>query len=462
MLSQDIRFIFNPSSVAIVGASSKPGKIGHECLRSMLSSGYRGKIYPVNPNAKEILGLKAYSDIKEISGDIDLVVYALPAKEAIRVFQEFKEKNVKAAIIVSGGFREVSEDGKLIEEKVAEIAREAGFRIVGPNCVGVYDSYSGVDSLFQSSTRLPRPKQGKISMISQSGTFAISFLDWASDECVGISKIVSLGNRADIDEADLINYLDYDEDTDVIAVYIESYTDGRKLVEAVKRSRKTVIAYLTGRTRQGGEIAKSHTGRLASDYRIACGALEGAGAILSNSLRHLFDSSKSVALLKRASGDRVLMITNGAGPCVVAADLMDEVGLKLAALQDSSIENLRNRLPRYATIGNPIDLTGSATSSDFLEAIRLGDGAEEVDILALFIVFQDTPLEDSFVEDLVKNKTRKPMLVFAAGGEYTRQKCRFLNANCIPTFQDVGSLVTSMKALVDAGKRPIQQVHSNR
>ncbi|MGQ9781488.1 MAG: acetate--CoA ligase family protein [Nitrososphaeria archaeon] len=453
MRSQDIWYIFNPSSVAIIGASSKSGKIGHECFRSMISSGFKGKVYPVNPNAKEVLGVRAYSDIKEIPGDVDLVVYALPAREAVRIFQDFREKNVKSVIIVSGGFREMSKDGELLEEKILEIGKRSGFRVVGPNCVGVYDSYSGVDSLFQSATRLLRPRQGAISFISQSGTFAVSFMDWASDECVGVNKVVSVGNRADLDEADFIDYLNVDEKTDVIAVYVESYTNGRKFVEAVKRCRKAVVIYLAGRTRQGGLIAKSHTGRLASDYRIACGSLEGAGAILTHSFRQLFDSSKALAFLKKASGDRVLMITNGAGPCVVAADLMDEVGLKLAELQDSSVEALKNALPTYATIANPIDLTGSATSSDFLQAIQLCDDAVEVDIIALFVVFQDTPLEDGFVEELVTSKTRKPMLVFAAGGEYTRQKCRFLNANGIPTFQDVDSLVLSMKALVDVGKK---------
>jgi acyl-CoA synthetase (NDP forming) len=209
--------IFNPKSIAVIGASSKPGKIGNECFRSILKNGFRGRIYPINPNVQEILGVLTYPTILDVPGEVDLVIYALQAKDSIRVFKELGQKGVKAAIIISGGFREFSENGMLLEEEIIKMAKDSHIRIIGPNCVGVYDGYSKVDSFFQSSERLPRPKEGSISFISQSGTFAISFLDWASNEGVGICKVVSLGNRSDIDEMELIEYLNVDDKTKVIS-----------------------------------------------------------------------------------------------------------------------------------------------------------------------------------------------------------------------------------------------------
>ena len=444
--------IFNPESIAVIGASSNPGKIGHECFKSLLKGGFRGKLYPINPNAQEILGVKTYSSILDVQGGIDLVIYALQAKDSVRIFREIGQKGVRAAIIISGGFRESSKNGILLEEDVVRIARNNHIRIIGPNCVGVYDGYSKVDSFFQSAERLPRPHEGSISFISQSGTFAISFLDWASDEGIGVCKVISLGNRADVDEAELIQYLNDDDKTKVISLYIESFTNGRKLIDSIKNSKKPIIVYLASRTQSGAAVAHSHTGRLASNYLLARSLMEGVGAIPVETFQQLFDVTKTVALLSKSEGDRVVMITNGAGPCVIAADLIQDNGIKMANFSASTNGNLSKSLPEYVIINNPIDLTGSATSDDFMAAIKVCDEAAEVDIIALFVVFQDTPLDDEFVEKLVSNKPKKPVLIFGAGGEYTRKKSRILNSNGIPTFQSVESLVTSIKTFVEIDK----------
>lgn len=445
---QELKYLFNPRSIAIIGASSKPGKIGHECLKSLMRSGYEGCIYPINPNSDKILGLISYPDISAVPDEVDLVIYALPAENSVEIFQNFKNKNVKAVIIISGGFREFSQDGVLIEEKVLEVARQSGIRIIGPNCVGVYDSYSKVDSLFQSHERLPRPRKGGISMISQSGTFAVSFMDWASEEGVGVSKIVSIGNRADVDEADLINYLRQDRSTRVIALYVESFTDGRKLLKAIKECEKPIVIYLASKTNKGAFVAKSHTGRMASDYRIAVSALSSAGAILTQTFQQFYDVTKAISLLGKATGDRVMMVANGVGPSVAAADLLEENGLRLASLNKETLALLRSSLPRYAIINNPLDLTGSATTDDFITSIKVLDSSPDLDLIVLFVVFQDTPLGDDFAERLVRTKRKKPMLVFAAGGRYTRNKCHFLVSNGIPCFQSVENLVSSISALL--------------
>ncbi|MEM3404599.1 MAG: CoA-binding protein [Nitrososphaeria archaeon] len=445
---QELEYLFNPRSIAVIGASSKPGKIGHECLKSLLRSGYKGYVYPINPNIDKVLGLVAYPDIGAIPNEVDLVIYVLPAEDSVRIFQNFKTKNVKAVIIISSGFREFSSDGVQIEEKIIEVARQSGFKIIGPNCVGVYDSKSKVDSLFQSHERLPRPKEGNIAVISQSGTFAVSFMDWASEDGVGVSKVVSIGNRADVDEADLINYLRHDLSTRVISLYIESFTDGRKLINAIKGCGKPVVLYLASKTCKGASVAKSHTGRMASDYRIAESVLSSVGAILTQSFQQFYDVTKAISLLGKVTGDRVMMIANGVGPSVTAADLLEENGLKLAELSEETFESLRRVLPKYVVINNPLDLTGSATTNDFITSIKIINSSQDSDLIVLFVVFQDTPLGDDFAERLVTTEREKPIFVFAAGGKYTRDKCRLLNSSGIPCFQSVENLICSINALL--------------
>ncbi|MEM3384450.1 MAG: CoA-binding protein [Nitrososphaeria archaeon] len=444
-----IQYFFNPSTVAVVGASSKPGKIGHECFKNMIIGNFKGKVYPINPSVSEVLGVKSYPNIEAVPENIDLVIYALPAKDSVEIFNQFKKKSVKAVIIISGGFREFSENGIVLEEEILRIAKRDGFRIIGPNCVGVYDSFSGVDSLFQPYERLPRPRKGNIAVVSQSGTFAVTFMDWASEENVGISKVVSVGNRADVDEAELIEFLDNDPNTKVIALYVESFTDGRRLVKSIKNCSKPITVLLASKSSFGAKVAKSHTGRIASNYLVAKDAIEYAGAIITDDLQQFYDITKSVSLSNSFVGKNAIMITNGAGPCVIAADLIQEYNLNLVEPSNVFRNTLKEHLPSYAIIDNPIDLTGSATSKDFLNAIKVCDNSLEIDIILLFIVFQDVPLEDDFVKQLAKNKPRKPIFVFAAGGQYVREKFRILHEVNIPAFQNVRNLVKSIATIID-------------
>jgi len=448
-----VQYFFNPRTVAVVGASSKPGKIGHECFKNMVRGNFRGNVYPVNPSVQEILGRKAYPSLEEVPEDVDLVIYALPAKDSIEVFSQFRKKSVKAVIVVSGGFREFSENGVILEEEILRIARRDGFRIIGPNCVGVFDSFSGVDSLFQPYERLPRPGQGNISVISQSGTFAVTFMDWASEENVGLSKVVSVGNRADVDEAELIEFLDNDPYTKVIALYVESFTDGRRLVKSIKDCGKPVTVLLASKSSYGAKVARSHTGRMASNYILAKDIIESSGAAVTDDLQQFYDVTKSVSLSHGFVGKNILMVTNGAGPCVIAADLIQEYGLNLIEPSDSLKNTLKKQLPSYAIINNPIDLTGSATSKDFLSAIKVCENSLDVEIILLSIVLQDVPLEDDFVKQLAENKPKKPIFVFAAGGQYTREKIKILHQAKIPAFQNVRNLIASIATIIEFTKK---------
>lgn len=448
-----IQYFFNPHNVVVVGASSKPGKIGHECFKNMVRGSFKGNVYPVNPTVQEVLGRKAYPTVEDVPEEVDLVIYALPAKDSIEIFRQFKKKFVKSVIIISGGFREFSENGISLEKEVLKVAKEDGFRIIGPNCVGVFDSFSGVDSLFQPYERLPRPRRGNISMISQSGTFAVTFMDWASEENVGISKVISTGNRADVDEAELIRFLESDPYTKVISLYVESFTNGRGLTEAIKDCSKPVIVFLACKSLYGAKVAKSHTGRMASNYFIARDVIEGSGAFVAEDLQQFYDVSKCVSLSKGFLGKNVMMVTNGAGPCVVAADLLSEYGLNMVEPSGKLVNLLRQVLPPYTIVNNPIDLTGSATAKDFLNAVKVCDDSQEVDIIVLFVVLQDVPLEDNFVTLLTLNKVKKPLFVFAAGGPYTREKFRILHGSNIPAFQNIRNLVSSLIAVLNFTRR---------
>ncbi len=441
-------YFFRPRAVAVIGASSKPGKIGHESLRSLLMTGYSGKVYPVNPKAETILGLRAYPSLLDIPDDVDLAVITLPAKAVVDAMRDCVRKGVKAVVIISGGFGEAGPEGKAIEEEVVRIARQGGIRVVGPNCIGVFDGHSRVDTSFQPHERMGRPGPGVAAFLSQSGTFGATFLDWAAEDHLGVSKMVSLGNRADVDEADLISYLARDDETRVIGVYVESFTRGRELMESVRHAGKPVVVYKASRTEKGSLAAVSHTGRMVARHEVASSALRQAGALLVDSFGELYAAVKALAKQPPSRGG-VVMVTNGAGPCVMAADELAMRGVPLVQLSERTKEELRNALPPYALVGDfVIDLTGSANTSDYLKALEVLVRAEEVGLLGVFVVFQDSPLEDDFAEVLSEfDRGGKPLLVFAAGGRYTREKRSLLERAGIPTYDDVREFAAASLAL---------------
>lgn len=445
---------FKPKAVAVIGASTKPGKIGHESLRSLLTSGYRGKVYPVNPQAEEVLGLKAYPSMLDVPGEVDLAVITLPAPAVPEVMRQCAEKGVKAVVIISGGFGESGLEGRELEEEVVRIAKKGGARVIGPNCIGVFDGHSRVDTSFQPHERMGRPGPGSAAFLSQSGTFGATFLDWAAEDSLGVSKMASLGNRADIDEADLISYLSEDEETKVIGVYLESFTRGRELMESIRMAGKPVIIYKASRTEKGSAAAVSHTGRIVARHEVAFSALKQAGALLMDSFGELYAAVKALAKQPPMRRGGAVMVTNGAGPCVMAADELTSMNVPLAKLGEETKEKLRKRLPPYALLGDfIIDLTGSANTSDYMGALEILSEAEEIGLLGVFVVFQDSPLEDEFAERLADFDTRKPMLAFAAGGRYTREKRSLLERAGIPIYDDVKEFAAASLALWWWGRR---------
>ena len=282
---------FKPKSVAVVGASKQPRKFGHVILKNFVESEFGGRIYPVNPRAENVLGIKAYPSVKEIPDELDLAVIAVPAPLVPSVIDDCLSKDVDAAVIISGGFKETGEKGAALELEIKKKIIGNKLRIIGPNCIGIYDPVNHVDTLFLPRYRLRRPKRGPIAFISQSGAFGSAVLDWATSQEIGISKFISIGNKIDVDEIDLINYLAEDPLTKCITIYVESINRGREFLRAAKEitGSKPLIVLKGGLTKEGATAALSHTGALAGSAKIYEGAFKQAGVIQADTVDELFD-----------------------------------------------------------------------------------------------------------------------------------------------------------------------------
>jgi acyl-CoA synthetase (NDP forming) len=434
----------------VIGASATPGKIGHEVLRSLSQHEYRGKVYPVNPYSESVLGLKAFRSVLDVPENVDLAVITTSSKSAPSIMDECGRKGVKAVVIVSGGFKETGM--KEIEKETLAAAKRYGMRIIGPNCIGVFDGHSRLDTFFHSHDRMLRPKAGSAAFITQSGTFGITILEWAAEEGVGISKFVSYGNRCDVDEGDLVEFFAQDNETSIVGIYAEGLDDGRKLFEAARNltKRKPIIILKSGRTSLGSKAAKSHTGWLAGSYDVAKAAFEQAGMVVTESIDQLFDAVKALTMQPLPRGRNLVMVTNGAGPVVMAADRIAQSEMKIAMLGEATISELTKQLPSYCFISETtVDLTGSATSNDYEISLRILAAASEVHVLMLFFVFQDTPLDEGIVAVLERiKKFGKPIICCAGGGPYTRMMSKRIEAIGIPVYETAERAANAAQALI--------------
>ncbi len=435
---QSLDGFFNPRSVAVIGASKHPNKIGHVILWNFARS-FKGKIYPVNPSADEILGLKAYRTVNEIPGRVDLAVIAIPAKFVPMVVEECGEKGVKDVIIVSGGFSEIGQNE--LEDEIKKTAKEYGIRIIGPNCIGVFDAYTQVDTLFMPRYRLERPRKGRISFVSQSGAVGSAILDWAASRGFGFSKFVSYGNACDVDEVDILRYLEKDKRTGVIGMYIEGTRRGRELFETLKRitRKKPVIAIKGGKTKAGSKAASSHTGALAGSARVWEAMFNQAGVIQADDIRHMFNYARLLAEQPLPRGNRVGIITNGGGFGVIASDTLERHGLVLADLEKKTINRIRKHVPEYAVIKNPVDLVGDADANRYEVALDALMEDKNVDIILVLILFQTAGVQSEIIDIIASksDKRKKPVIAFSAGGDFTQVHMRMLEKVGVPVFDSL-------------------------
>ncbi|RDD53651.1 MAG: CoA-binding protein [Candidatus Korarchaeota archaeon NZ13-K] len=374
---------FRPRSVAIVGASRSEEKVGHVILRRMVEIGFQGRIYPVNPNVDEILNLKCYPSVSQIPDKLDLVIVAVRAEVTPGIVEEAAEKGAKGALVISGGFSEVG--NYELERRLVETVRRHGMRLIGPNCLGIFDPKNKLDTLFLPESVIPRPGEGSVAVLTQSGSLGSTVLTMMRKEGIGVSKFVSYGNRADVDEGELIDYLAEDEDTKVIAAYIESVADGRRFMEAVRRAsaRKPVVVLKGGKTQSGNRAVKSHTGSLAGSSEVFQSAVRQSGGVIVNDLSGFLDSPMALASQPPVMGDRVIVITNGGGFGILAVDALESLGFRLNPPSEDLERKLREKLPPYYPIGNPTDLTGDSTPEQFLEVGRVFSESGEYDAMLL-------------------------------------------------------------------------------
>ena len=384
--------IFSPESVAIVGASNTPGKVGHDIFANILSGHYQGTLYPVNPKAKSILSVKAYPSITEIPDMVDLAIMILPPMASLAAIEEGIKKGIKGFVIVSAGFREVGGEGLEIENRIVSMCREAGVRLVGPNCLGVINPIPTVSLNASFSARMPAP--GNISFISQSGALCTAVLDFAADREIGFSKFISIGNKADVEELDLLQFFHDDPDTAVIMLYIEELRKGAEFIAAVKEitsgARPTpVLAIKSGRTRAGAIAAASHTGALAGRDAVYDAIFKQAGIIRADSIDELFDYANVFAYKQESKmgkrkrilpgGNRVAIVTNAGGPGILATDMTVSSDLVLAKFEEKTIQDLASHLPSTANIHNPVDVIGDASYDRYENALTAVIRDEGVD-----------------------------------------------------------------------------------
>lgn len=457
----ELRPFFEPKAVAIIGATNKKGKVGNvifENFKKNKEQGiFKGSIYPVNPKLDEIEGYKVYKGVKELPEDADLAVIAIPAPFVPQTMKEIAEKGIKSVIIITGGFGELGEEGKKMEEEILQIAKENGIRIIGPNCVGVYVPDAGVDTVFLPDEKMDRPKSGSIAFVTQSGAFAAAMLDWAAGAGIGIGKMVSYGNKLDVDDADLMDYFIYDGSIKAVTLYIEGVKEGRKFIEAAKRITKVkpVIALKSGKTEYGAKAASSHTGSLAGADIIYDAVFKQTGILRAEDFEHMFDVAKAFAKCKLPKGDRIGIITDGGGAGVMASDAVAKFGLKMAELSEKTIKYLKEHFPPHAVAGNPTDVVGDTDAQRYKYAIEAFVNDPNVDAIVIIVLFQ-VPLlkEEEIIEILAEyaKKSEKPIVAVAMGGKKTEYYAKMLENKGVPVYPTPERGVRAMAGLVQYAK----------
>jgi acetyl coenzyme A synthetase (ADP forming)-like protein len=429
-----LKKFFYPKSVAVIGASHKPGKIGHEIFKNFLE--FPGKVFPINPNTEPILGKKVYPSVLKVKDKIDLAIIVVPAPIVGKVLRQCVKKKIKAVIIISAGFSEIGEEGRKREEKLKKIVKGKKVRIIGPNVIGVYCPKTKVDTLFLSKERLKRPKHGNVAIISQSGAVGSTILDSMAEIGVGISKFVSYGNAADVNEVDLLKYLKKDKDTKVIAVYIEGIkSKGDEFVKVLKEvgKKKPIIILKAGKTEKGRKAVISHTGSLAGSYEVYSAVFKQAKIIEAENWEDLFDLCKLLSMQPLPKGNKVLIVTNGGGFGILATDEAEKLGLNLKEPSEKMKKKLKKVFPPHVIISNPLDLAGDTTAERYEIALR--EGFKEYDAIICITLFQVPTLEEKIVEVLSKMKKRKKTLICcAAGSEYTHELAKRMEENDIPVY----------------------------
>jgi len=443
-----LQSFFAPASVAVVGASTKPGKVGHNLLRNLITAGFRGPIYPVNPHASEILGLRCYPSVLEIEEPVDLAVIAVPAPAVLPVMAECGRKGIVSAIVISAGFKESGPEGVERERQLAALAREQGMRVVGPNCLGIIATASGLNASFAPVF----PKAGSIALMSQSGALATAVIDWATQENIGFSKFVSFGNGVDVGVVDLLRIWEDDPETSVIVAYVEGLPNGPEFMEVAREvsAKKPVIMVKSGSTEAGARAVSSHTGSLAGSEQAYTAAFLQTGVIRAHSVEELFDFAVAFAYQGPPEGRQVAVLTNAGGPGIMATDALERADLRLASIDPATVAWLRSRLPAACNFYNPIDVLGDADAERYSFAAEAVLGDANVHAVIALLTPQAVTQPKETAERLARlaSSSPKPVLASFMGGRAMEEAIDILTANRVPCYPYPERGVEALQAMI--------------
>ena len=443
-----MRELFEPRSIAIVGAAREPNKVGHVILKNLIDSGFEGPLYPVNPKAERILEKPCYAKLSDIGQPIDLAVIVTPARFVADVLDEAGRIGIKAAIIISAGFREVGREGIEMERRLAAIAKQHGIRVIGPNCLGVINTHHRMNATFTSN--FPRP--GPIAISSQSGAICSVLLDWAAGTNIGFSKFVSVGNKMDVEESYMLEYLRHDDHTKVIGMYIEGVNKGKQFMDQAAETTKVkpIIALKAGRTSTGAKAASSHTGALSGSDMIYDTVLRQSGVIRVRTIEEMFDLLSIFANMPMPKDNRVAIVTNAGGLGVMAADALADHNLTLASFSAETVERLKAHLPAAAAFYNPVDVVGDADAERYEFAIRAI--VEDENVSSVIALMAPTDLVDvASVARTISSfagKAEKPIVTSFVGGEDLEEAISILRASGIPNFDTPDQAAFSIGAML--------------
>jgi len=408
--------LFDPQTIAVVGASRKPGKVGYEIVANLLGGGFKGSIVPINPSATEILGLRCYSNFKEYGKTVDLSIISVPSPVVQEAVEQSLHAGAKAICVITAGFKEVGEEGATLEGEIARLCSAKGARLLGPNCLGLINTHHNMNASFAKQM----PRAGCISVISQSGALCTAILDWAVARNIGLAKLISMGNKADLNENEFLAYFASDNNTKVVAGYLESIESGKDFIKAAESATalKPVVILKAGTTKAGAKASSSHTGSLAGADIAYGAAFKQSGIIRAETFEALFDYATVFAMQPLPKGNRIAIITNAGGPGIMAADAVEHAGMQVAVLEGSTTTALRKKLPFAASVGNPIDVLGDADPERYVAAVNAAQNDESVDAIIVILTPQAMTQPAATARAIATClRGKKPVLVSFMGGE---------------------------------------------
>ncbi|MEW6116714.1 MAG: acetate--CoA ligase family protein [Nitrospirota bacterium] len=441
--------LFYPNSIAVVGASRDPQKVGYAVLNNLIRFNYKGSLYPINPSPEDILGLKTHKKISDVGRPVDLAVISVPARFVPDTLLDCADAGTRAAIILSAGFREAGHEGVKLEETIKRIGADHHIRMLGPNCLGAINTTNNMNASF-AGDMLPR---GRTAFFSQSGALGIAILDWAIGNKMGFSKFISLGNKADLNEIDFIEYFINDPDTDIILGYIEDVVDGKRFLDVAGKATKIkpIILIKSGGTEAGARAASSHTGALAGSETAFNAAFNQTGIIRARGIQDLFDTALAFSANKFPGGNRLLIVTNAGGPGILAADMSEQLNIALPYMTKENIDAIAKKLPPTASLYNPVDIIGDATSERY--AVVLNQAIKDPNVDGILVVL--TPQAMTDVENTAavvidtSEKTDKPVIASFIGEVKVRDSIERLKAHTVPSFSYPEAAVRAFRRLYD-------------